>query len=148
MRTKAILVIFFAITGLSMQVIAQRKKKDVTTPVTIRFEHIAKNNVPLDSVLIIFDRYDLTGAGVVKKIFYPVGNVISIDEVPEGKYYIEALCLGMIKYYFKHEGFIYKGKNKIAFKLPATEKFFPGTFLAEDYFNVNKLAITTYRVKN
>ena len=144
---KAILLICLALIVSPTIINAQRKKKNVTTPVTIRFENVKRNNVPLDSVLVIFDRYDLTGAGVVKKIYYPVNNVVSIEEVPEGKYYINVLCLGGMKYLFTHEGFVYRGKNKVRFKLPKGEVFYPGTFLPEDYFNINTLAITSFYLR-
>ena len=143
----AILLLCAALIFAPTIINAQRKKKNVTTPVTIRFENVKKNNVPLDSVLVIFDRYDLTGAGVVKKIYYPVNNVVSIQDVPEGKYYINVLCLCAVKYLFTHEGFVYKGKNKVRFKLPKGEVFYPGTFLPEDYFNINTLAITSFYLR-
>jgi hypothetical protein len=49
-----------------------------------------------DSVLIIFDRYDHTGAGVVYQVFYADQDQnISIPEVPAGKYYVTIQCLGL-----------------------------------------------------
>ncbi|HUR12550.1 MAG TPA: hypothetical protein VM012_14340 [Flavitalea sp.] len=142
--TRVILLttIFFCNT-----LVAQKKNKPDTIPVTISLQNTAKSGLAIDSVLVIFDRYDLTGAGVVKKVYYPVNNIISIEEVPEGRYYIDVLCLGRKKYYFKHEGYIYKGRNKLAFKLPRAEVFIPGTFVSEDYFNVNNLAISSFKYK-
>jgi hypothetical protein len=49
----------------------------------------------IDSVFVIFDRYDLRGAGVVKKVFYPdIENKIRVN-LPKGKYYISIYCLGI-----------------------------------------------------
>lgn len=49
-----------------------------------------------DSVLIIFDKYDHTGAGVVYQVFYADQDQnISIPEVPAGKYYVTIQCLGL-----------------------------------------------------
>lgn len=143
MRTKAILL-FLAIVGFTIQSIAQRKHRPDTIPVTIKLDNVRNKTVLVDSVLVIFDRYDLRGAGIVKKVFYPVNNMISIEEVPEGRYFIDVFCMGMKKFYFKHQGFIYKGKNKLAFKLPRAEIFIPGTYISEDHFNVNELALRNY----
>lgn len=49
-----------------------------------------------DSVLIIFDRFDLTGAGVIYKVFYEnEKNCITIPDIPKGKYYVTVQCLGV-----------------------------------------------------
>lgn len=49
----------------------------------------------IDSVFVIFDRFDLRGAGIVKKVFYPdIENKIRVN-LPRGKYYISIYCLGI-----------------------------------------------------
>ncbi|HTI07666.1 MAG TPA: hypothetical protein VL832_03885, partial [Puia sp.] len=49
-----------------------------------------------DSVLIIFDRYDHTGAGVIYQVFYlDQDHNITIPAVPAGKYYVTLQYLGM-----------------------------------------------------
>jgi hypothetical protein len=49
-----------------------------------------------DSVLVIFDRYDRTGAGIVMKVFKAdLDNGITIPEVPTGKYFVTIQCLGL-----------------------------------------------------
>ena len=49
-----------------------------------------------DSVLIIFDRYNRTGAGVIYKVFAAdKDHCITISDVPAGKYYVTIQCLGM-----------------------------------------------------
>ncbi|HEY4061257.1 MAG TPA: hypothetical protein VGM30_05125 [Puia sp.] len=49
-----------------------------------------------DSVLIIFDRYNHTGAGVVYQVFAAdKDHCITIPAVPAGKYYVTIQCLGM-----------------------------------------------------
>jgi hypothetical protein len=49
-----------------------------------------------DSVLIICDRYDRSGAGVVFKVFYPTDDhTIAIAGIPPGKYYFTIQCLGL-----------------------------------------------------
>jgi hypothetical protein len=144
MNAKAILLIL-ATAGAVMPLVAQKVHRPDTIPVTIKLDNARNNTFMVDSVLVIFDRYDLRGAGIVKKVYYPVNNMISIEEVPEGRYFIDVFCMGAKKYYFKHQGFIYKGKNKLAFKLPRAEVFIPGTYVSEDWFNMNDLANRTYR---
>ena len=49
-----------------------------------------------DSVLIIFDKYDHSGAGVVYQVFYEdQDHNITLPELPAGKYYVTIQCLGM-----------------------------------------------------
>jgi hypothetical protein len=49
-----------------------------------------------DSVLVIFDRFDHTGAGVVYQVFYPnADQSVTIPTIPEGKYYVTIQCLGL-----------------------------------------------------
>jgi hypothetical protein len=49
-----------------------------------------------DSVLVIFDRYDRTGAGIVFKVFKAdLDNGITVPEVPAGKYFVTVQCLGL-----------------------------------------------------
>jgi hypothetical protein len=58
----------------------------------------AQDSVELskDSVLVIFDRFDHTGAGVIYQVFhYNADHSITIAGVPEGKYYVTIQCLGI-----------------------------------------------------
>ena len=49
-----------------------------------------------DSVLVIFDRCDRTGAGIVFKVFKAdLDNGITVPEVPAGKYFVTVQCLGL-----------------------------------------------------
>ena len=49
-----------------------------------------------DSVLVIFDRYDHTGAGVVYQMFATDADQgITIPQVPAGKYYVTVECRGL-----------------------------------------------------
>src|SRR5258708_29712914 len=62
--------------------------------VTISIQNAADKLSKIDSVFIIFDRYDLRGAGVIKQVFYPdFDNRIKIS-LPKGKYYVIIYCLG------------------------------------------------------
>src|SRR4051812_42471842 len=63
--------------------------------ITISLQNASDKLSKIDSVFIIFDRYDLRGAGVVRQIFYPdMDNRIKIY-LPKGKYYMNIYCLGI-----------------------------------------------------
>jgi hypothetical protein len=78
-----------------------------------------------DSVLVIFDRYDHSGAGVVYKVFYPDQNQsIEIGDVPAGKYYVSIRCLGIHHDYVEKVVKIEKDKsNMLKIKLLDCEVF-------------------------
>src|SRR5664279_3835442 len=68
--------------------------KDSST-VIITLQNASDKLSKIDSVFVIFDRYDLRGAGVIKKVFYPdIENRIRVN-LPKGKYYISIYCLGI-----------------------------------------------------
>lgn len=64
--------------------------------VQFRFNNLAPVEAHKDSVLIIFDRYDRTGAGVVYSVYSADSTrSINIDGVPAGKYYVTIQGLGL-----------------------------------------------------
>jgi hypothetical protein len=64
--------------------------------VQFRFNEVAIADEHKDSVLIIFDRYNHTGAGVIYKVFSAdKDHCITIPAVPAGKYYVTIQCLGL-----------------------------------------------------
>lgn len=64
--------------------------------VRFQFNNITAAVEHKDSVLIIFDRYDHTGAGVVYQVFAADNqDGITIPQVPAGKYYVTIQCLGL-----------------------------------------------------
>jgi hypothetical protein len=78
-----------------------------------------------DSVLVIFDRFDHTGAGVVYQVFAAdQQNGIDISAVPAGKYYVTIQCLGLHHDRLERKITIKKQKNeKISIALSASELF-------------------------
>jgi hypothetical protein len=125
MKTIFTLFLLLGPGGLS-RAEAQHKKRADSTRVTIHFNNNINRNNPVDSVLIIFDRYNLTGAGTVKKIFYPVNNKVIIENVPEGKFYITVICLGIYHDNFSGVSYVYekrRNKNTFRFRLKHAEAF-------------------------
>lgn len=64
--------------------------------VQFKLSNVAPDILHQDSVLIIFDRCDHTGAGVIYQVFYgDKDHNIEIPAVPAGKYYVTIQCLGI-----------------------------------------------------
>lgn len=78
-----------------------------------------------DSVLIIFDKYNRTGAGVVYKVFATDStNGITIPAVPAGKYYVTIQCKGLHRDHVEKLVTVKAKKNeKVQIKLEASEVF-------------------------
>ena len=112
----------------------------------IKLGDLSHSTPTIDSVYLIFDRYDLTGAGVVKKSFYPVKNELQIT-VPKGKYYIDLFCLGN---YCKHFDWVIKAKpkkkNELQMDLDTSTFFTPGfVTIPPEKIDFENLAVTRIR---
>lgn len=118
--------------------------------VTIMLQNAADKLSKIDSVYVIFDRYDLRGAGVVKKVCYPdLENKIQVV-LPKGKYYLNIYCLGI----YNKAGFdrIVSAKpnknKKIFLRLQQSALFQLGLArLPLDHFDPAHLAILNYAGK-
>jgi hypothetical protein len=125
---------------------AQQKRLPDSVNVLIRLHPRKPKNPRVDSVLVIFDRYDHTGAGVVKNIYYPKDNVFTIPKVPEGRYYITIYCLGLYNDVFNDLMFINKRhSNNLRYRLGHSDEFVPGTFLPGIEIDFSNLAITNIK---
>jgi hypothetical protein len=93
--------------------------------VRFQFNQIASSLEHKDSVLIIFDRFDHTGAGIIFQVFAAdSSNGITIPEVPAGKYYVTIQCLGMHRDRLEKLVSIKAKKNeKVRIELQAAEAF-------------------------
>lgn len=114
---------------LAMQTFAysSRPLKADSGTVVITLENSSDRQSRIDSVYLIFDRYDKRGAGIIKQVFYPVNNQVQI-KVPIGTYYVNIFCLGI----YNHAGFdrVLTAKSrhihKIFLRLQASALFTPG----------------------
>jgi hypothetical protein len=121
---KTVLIILLFTTRLVPYVSAQKAAGD-SISVTILLRN---KKITVDSVYVIFDRYDLTGAGVVKKVFYPSKNRIVLEKVPKGKYYVDVFCLGIGQQSFSQISTVGKRRpNKVLVPLKTYETYIPGT---------------------
>ena len=103
--------------------------KATGTNYTLHIDNAINKNSAVDSVLVIFDKFDRSGAGVVKKVFYPdAENQIVIEDVPVGKYYADIYVLGMYKKHFSSVIRTVKSgrKNKAHLKLDYNGTYTPG----------------------
>jgi len=106
----------------------QSKKTADSLKVTIQLGNRMQSNSGIDSVFVIFDRHDLSGAGVIKQIFYPVNNQIVIEKVPKGKYYIEVSSLGYDQQSFNDIATVSERRNnKVKIKFNPSEPYTPGS---------------------
>jgi hypothetical protein len=97
-----------------------------------------------DSVLIIFDRFDHTGAGVIYQVFAAdETNGIDVTAVPAGKYYVTIQCMGLHHDRVEKVLSIKKQKNeKVHIDLEASEAFSKdNVVIPATHFNLADLAI-------
>jgi hypothetical protein len=135
-----------ALSILSCALVLAAHKKVIrdSADVVITFNNNSNQDKPVDSVLVIFDKYDLSGAGIVKQVFYPVGNQIAVV-IPKGKYFVDVYCLqGPEK---EHFGAVLKARrkkrNKLLFRLRPSAFFTPGmVILPEEKIDLANLSIT------
>ena len=128
---------------------SQVPAKDSGT-VVITLQNAKDKLSKIDSVFVIFDRYDLRGAGVIKKVFYPdIENKIKVI-LPKGKYFINIYCLGI----YNKESFdrIVSTKSKkekdIMLRLQASALYKQGMArIPTDHFDPSHLAILNYSKK-
>ncbi len=61
-----------------------------------QFRNLIAGMEKRDSMLIIFDRYDHTGAGIIREMFAAGSDAsLTIDAIPPGKYYVTIQCIGL-----------------------------------------------------
>ena len=141
---KAIFTSLFLSTWLVVQLSAQGISRD-SIPVTIIFNN---KKVSIDSVFIIFDKYDLTGAGVVKQVFYPSNNRLVIQNVPKGKYYVDVFCIGMPGQNYSRIRTIRKRRgNSVTIPIRMAETYIPGTaVIPSSTIDFNNLVVTSKKL--
>lgn len=146
MPLRITIFIFLAMAYCHCFGIDQLPLKDSST-VTIRLQNASDKLSKIDSVFVIFDRYDLRGAGIIKKVFYPdIDNKIQVI-LPKGKYYINIYCLGIYnKESFDRIVYAKPSKNhNIFLRLQASALFHQGdTRIPADHFDPSHLAILNF----
>ncbi|MEP6746538.1 MAG: hypothetical protein ABJB86_02365 [Bacteroidota bacterium] len=96
---------------------------------TFHIDNKVNKNNAVDSVLVILDKFDRSGAGVVRKVFYPdANNQVVIEDLPAGKYYAEIYVLGIYKKHFSTIIYTEKPnkKNKVSLQLDYKDVYTTG----------------------
>lgn len=121
---------------------AQKKRPTDSVDVTIRLTNAAKAPIT-DSVLVVFDRYDHSGAGIIKKVYYPVNNQIVINKVPPARYYIEVSCLGTHREKFNELSFVNNRRSNVfTYRIQRASTFTPGlAVIPSEPIDMSKLEI-------
>ncbi|HWK02461.1 MAG TPA: hypothetical protein VNS58_02445 [Puia sp.] len=104
---------------------AKAKKIVAVGGVQFKLNNYTSDTLHRDSALIIFDRADHTGAGVIYQVFYgDKDHNIYIPVVPAGKYYVTIQCLGMHRDRLEKVVYVKSEKNeKVKISLQDTEEF-------------------------
>jgi hypothetical protein len=141
LKSYSILLLF--ILSCAMGQAVQRKADPDSTAIIITLNNNSNQNKPVDSVFIILDRYDRTGAGIVRQVFYPVNNKIAFS-IPKGKYFVDIFCLGAISK--EHFGKIINANSnrnsKMIFKLRGSAPYTPGLVsIPQEKVNFARLSI-------
>jgi hypothetical protein len=148
MKPCCTLVLLMVIMGFS-EVKAQKKKNTDSVRVTLRFNNDINNNLPLDSVYVILDRWDLAGAGMIKKMYHPKDNVVVLDKIPRGKYYIDVFALGVYQQTFSEVSWVYskrRNRNTFHFRLKWSEAYSDSTVrIPPERIDLMKLTVVNNR---
>ncbi len=148
MKPCCTLILVLLLLGYS-EALAQRKIGTDSVRVTLRFNNNINKNLPLDSVYVILDRWDLSGAGMIKKVYQPKDNVIVLDKIPRGKYYIDVFCLGIYQQSFSEVSWVYnrrKNRNTFKFRLKESEAYSDSTVrIPPERIDLMKLTVVTNR---
>src|SRR5215831_18089250 len=105
--------------------------------VVFKLDNSKNNNEPVEIAYVILDKYDLTGAGFVKKKIDVADNKIVLENLPLGKYYADIYTKGFYQQHFYTVIKVtQKGKNYI-FKLDEIGFYIPGAVVipreSDDY---------------
>jgi hypothetical protein len=137
------LTLITLLLAITLSLSAQKRSRD-SVSLTIHLNNRANAQAQVDSVYLIFDRWDLTGAGLVKKVYYPEKNTIRLEKLPKGRYYIEVICLGTYPGRFNKEIMAHpRGSSRFSFKLKRQEYYTVGAaYIPPQKVNFSKLSVT------
>lgn len=127
MLTGNTILSLFLTTALNGYGYSEKIPKTDSGTVLISLQNASDRQSRIDSIYLIFDRYDRRGAGIIKKVYHPVNNEVELM-IPKGRYYVNIYCLGI----YNKAGFDRivtvkaSRKQKIFLRLQASALFTPG----------------------
>ncbi len=68
--------------------------------VSIHLDDSKYTNLTISKAIIVLDKYDRTGAGIVQDMFDVVNKTITLNDVPEGKYYADICTVSVYRQQF------------------------------------------------
>jgi hypothetical protein len=125
---------------------AQNKPLKDSTSIIITLDNSRNQNKQIDSVYLVFDSYERNAAGLVKQVFYPVGNQIQLT-LPKGKYYVDVYCLGAFtdRQFNQIVNARKKRTGRLSVKLRQQSFFMPGLAdIPNEQIDLANLSITRY----
>ena len=105
-------------------------------------------NYKKDSILVICDRYDRSGAGVVYKVYHPQKNhTVTISGIPTGKYYVTIQWMGMHHERMEKVVKIKSGRcETIPVRLGEAQEYAPGhASIPVEHLDFSKLKVVTMK---
>lgn len=99
---------------------------------TIQLDNSANKVKTVDSAFVIFDKYDRTAAGFIQQVVYTDENSnLILENIPEGKYFVEIYTAGLHKQHFSKVITITKSNNskkanKLTITLDHADIYVPG----------------------
>lgn len=127
---------FLALTNVSLanegdKPAKKNEKAVIGHSFTIQLDNSANKVKTVDSAFIIFDKYDRTGAGFIQKVVYTDENSnLILEDIPEGKYFVEIYTAGLQKQHFSKVITVTKNSkkgNKLTITLDHADIYVPGT---------------------
>src|ERR1700722_16349177 len=70
------------------------KASAVSGTIVIRLDQSKYRSININQLYVVFDKFDRTGAGIVKEKVPLTNNEAVINDVPEGKYYVDVYTGG------------------------------------------------------
>jgi hypothetical protein len=119
-----------------------------TGAIRFQFKNLISGMKQRDSILIIFDRYDHTGAGVVHQVFSADSDEsIMVSAVAPGKYYVTVQCVGLHRDRLEKIVTIRSQRSEtVRIKLTPSEAFFKENVIIPAFHpDLSDLAVTRFR---
>lgn len=122
-------IYYSALAALALLPYSMSAQKNIYSngSVTFRFDNSKNQDRPIGTAYIILDRFDLTGAGIIKEKYYVIDNEISLQNLPVGKYYADVFIKGFYKQYFSKVIKVTNKEKTYTFKLSEVGFYNPRT---------------------
>ena len=80
--------------------VARPKNGDANTTIIIHLDNPRFLKIPVKEAYVVFDKCNLTGAGVIEQKFKVVNHQIIITGIPKGKYFVDVITSGSYRQHY------------------------------------------------